>query len=216
MRSVFAFFVGFISGMLFLIIMLWSHGSLRPVHAAMPVSAPAAVVPTATVPPVVVAAPPLPPPVPAGSVPSSELPSLIVPVQGADASKIIDSFEQSRGGGRHEASDIMAPRGTLVLAAADGTVAKLFNSRRGGITIYQFDPTRTWCYYYAHLDHYAAGLVEGAPLRQGQTIGYVGSTGDASPTAPHLHFAIFKLGPEKHWWKGTAVNPYPFLTRHAR
>lgn len=147
----------------------------------------------------------------------AEVPRLIIPVQGADVAKILDTFAQSRGGdNRHEATDIMAPRGTPVLAAADGTIAKLFNSRRGGITIYQFDPTATWCYYYAHLDHYAPSLAEGAAVSQRQVIGYVGSTGDASPAAPHLHFAILKLSPEKHWWQGTPVNPYPVLMQHAR
>jgi murein DD-endopeptidase MepM/ murein hydrolase activator NlpD len=229
MRSVVLFCSGFIAGMLFLIVMLWSHGSLQPVRASAasaPASIPASI--PATAPdalPAVKAATrrsPLPPPAPPpAALPQQaligEVPPLIVPVQGAKAAKILDTFEQGRrGDNRHEATDIMAARGTPVLAAADGTVAKLFNSRLGGITIYQFDPTRSWCYYYAHLDHYAPGLSEGMAVRQGQLVGYVGSTGDASPTAPHLHFAIFRLGPEKQWWKGTAVNPYPVLMRHAR
>ncbi len=105
----------------------------------------------------------------------------------------------------------MAPRGTPVLAADDGTIEKLFLSKPGGITIYEFDPTRRYSYYYAHLDSYAKGLKEGMPVKRGEEIGIVGSTGDASPNAPHLHFAIFVLGPEKQWWKGTAINPYPIL-----
>jgi murein DD-endopeptidase MepM/ murein hydrolase activator NlpD len=87
-------------------------------------------------------------------------------------------------------------------------VVKLFLSKPGGITIYQFDPGSNYAYYYAHLDRYADGVVEGTSLRKGQVIGYVGSTGNASPDAPHLHFAIFKLGPERQWWRGMPLNPY--------
>ena len=117
------------------------------------------------------------------------------------------------GGRPHEAIDILAPRGTPVLAAANGRVVKLFTSQQGGLTVYQFDPTVTWAYYYAHLDRYAPGLAEGMTLSRGDRVGDVGSTGNASPEAPHLHFAIFRLGPEKQWWKGQPVNPYPLLLR---
>ena len=139
---------------------------------------------------------------------------LLIPVAGMSAGQLSDTFNDMRGGGtrRHEAIDIMASRGTPVLAASDGKVAKLFTSVPGGFTIYEFDPTTTYAYYYAHLDHYAPDLSEGKLLRRGDVIGYVGSTGDASPDAPHLHFAIVQLGPEKQWWKGTAINPYPLLT----
>ena len=116
---------------------------------------------------------------------------------------------------RHEALDIMAPAGTPVLAVADGHVEKLFDSERGGLTVYQFEPTGRWCYYYAHLQSYAPGLVEGAEVKRGQVLGYVGSTGNAAPSAPHLHFAVFALGPERQWWVGTPVNPYPLLARPA-
>jgi murein DD-endopeptidase MepM/ murein hydrolase activator NlpD len=109
----------------------------------------------------------------------------------------------------------MSARGTPVLAVEDGKVAKLFLSKPGGITIYQFDPASQYAYYYAHLDRYAEGLTEGASLRKGQVIGYVGSTGNASPDAPHLHFAIFKLGPERQWWRGAPLNPY-LVWRDAR
>ena len=106
----------------------------------------------------------------------------------------------------------MAPRRTPVLAVDDGMIAKLFNSRGGGgLTIYQFDPSEIFCYYYAHLDGYAPGLREGQAVRRGEIIGYVGSTGNASPDAPHLHFAIFRLTPERQWWKGEPINPYPVL-----
>jgi murein DD-endopeptidase MepM/ murein hydrolase activator NlpD len=135
--------------------------------------------------------------------------ALTLPVQGISAAQLTDTYTQARGAGTpHEAIDIMAARGTPVLAVEDGKVVKLFLSKPGGITIYQFDPGSNYAYYYAHLDRYADGLAEGATLRKGQVIGYVGSTGNASPDAPHLHFAIFKLGPERQWWRGTPLNPY--------
>lgn len=137
---------------------------------------------------------------------------LLVPVAGVFAGQLSDTYTQSRGAGRsHDAIDIMAPRGTPVVAVADGKVAKLFNSKPGGLTIYQFDAQDQVAYYYAHLDSYAAGIVEGKPLKRGELLGYVGSTGNASADAPHLHFAIFVLGPEKYWWRGTAINPFPLL-----
>jgi murein DD-endopeptidase MepM/ murein hydrolase activator NlpD len=138
--------------------------------------------------------------------------ALLIPVAGVRAAQLTDTFNDSRDGTRrHEALDIMAARGTPVLAASDGTVAKLFTSVPGGLTIYEFDPTSTYAYYYAHLDHYAPGLAEGKAIKRGDLIAYVGSTGNASADAPHLHFAIFVLGPEKQWWKGTAIDPYPLL-----
>jgi peptidoglycan LD-endopeptidase LytH len=133
------------------------------------------------------------------------------PVEGVERKELRDTFSDTRGQGRsHEALDIMAPRGTPVRAVEDGTIAKLFDSRGGGgLTIYQFDPSETFCYYYAHLDAYALGIREGQTVRRGQVIGYVGSTGNASPDAPHLHFTIFQLTPERKWWKGEPLNPYP-------
>ena len=124
-----------------------------------------------------------------------------------------DSFDEVRGKARHEALDIMAARGTPVLAVADGRVAKLFTSLPGGLTVYQFDSSQTVAYYYAHLDRYADGLTEGALLKRGQLLGTVGSTGNASFDAPHLHFAVFVLGPQRQWWTGTPVNPYPLFNR---
>jgi murein DD-endopeptidase MepM/ murein hydrolase activator NlpD len=215
-RAAVVFFAGFAAGMLFLLVLLWQYGPLQPVRAAMPTAPEAAVpkvVPLPGAPPRTVPPPPVALPQPTLQ---SQVPDLLVPVQGADVSKIIDTFDQGRDGRKHEAVDIMAPRGTPVLATAEGQIAKLFYSRRGGITIYQFDPSQTWCYYYAHLDRYAEGLGESMTVTKGQVIGYVGSTGDAAPEAPHLHFEISKLGPEKQWWKGTAINPYPILIRHAR
>ena len=137
---------------------------------------------------------------------------LLIPVKGIAVDALLDTFNDARGQSRvHDAIDIMAPRGTPVMAVADGTVEKLFTSDAGGLTIYQFEPSGRYAYYYAHLDRYAAGLDEGDMLRRGQVIGYVGSTGNASDDAPHLHFAIFQLGPEKRWWEGSAINPYPLL-----
>ncbi len=122
-----------------------------------------------------------------------------------------DTFEAHRGSGAHEAIDIAAPRGTPVIAVDEGRVVKLFLSVPGGRTIYQFDAHANFAYYYAHLDAYAEGLREGSVVKRGDVLGYVGTTGNAPANAPHLHFAIFRLGPEKRWWQGSAVNPYPFL-----
>jgi murein DD-endopeptidase MepM/ murein hydrolase activator NlpD len=138
------------------------------------------------------------------------------PIEGLHAADLHDSFDQIRGQGRHEAIDILEPLGTPVHAVEDGVVAKLFLSKRGGNTIYQFDPTATFCYYYAHLDHYRADLREGMHVARGEVIGYVGATGDADAAAPHLHFTIFRLGPEKHWWQGTPINPYPLLLSYLK
>lgn len=137
---------------------------------------------------------------------------LLVPVQGIKAADLTDTFDQARGEQRqHEALDIMAPKGTPVLAAADGKVVKLFQSKPGGLTLYQFDPTGQFAYYYAHLDRYADGVAEGKELKRGDLVGYVGVTGNADPDAPHLHFALVQLTPEKQWWKGTPINPYPLM-----
>lgn len=143
----------------------------------------------------------------------AEPPALLLPVQDVQASDLRDTYGDGRDGDKrgHEAIDIMAPRGTPVLAADDGRIAKLFLSQAGGITIYQFDPTGQFAYYYAHLERYADGLAEGQSVRRGAVIGYVGSSGNARPDAPHLHFALFRLGPEKHWWQGEPVNPFGYL-----
>ena len=138
--------------------------------------------------------------------------ALAVPVAGVEKSALTSSFDDPRGGGRmHEAIDILAPRGTPVVAVADGRIAKLFTSAAGGLTIYQFDPEERFCYYYAHLDSYASDLNEGQLVNRGATIGYVGTTGNAPASAPHLHFAIFRLGPDKRWWEGEAIDPFLVL-----
>jgi len=137
---------------------------------------------------------------------------LLVPVDGIAFAQLTDNYDQPRGTERHhEALDIMAAKGTKVVAAADGKIAKLFTSKPGGLTVYQFDPGEKYAYYYAHLDRYADGLKEGQVLHKGDVLGYVGTTGNADPNAPHLHFAVFELTPEKQWWKGTPVDPYPLL-----
>ena len=139
---------------------------------------------------------------------------LVIPVAGVTAAQLLDTYTDARGSDRaHEAIDIMAPRGTPVYAVEDGRVEKLFDSKQGGLTVYQFDRNSEVAYYYAHLDSYAPGLAAGQQLKQGDLVGYVGYTGNANPQAPHLHFAIFRLGPEKKWWKGTPINPYPFLRK---
>ena len=133
------------------------------------------------------------------------------PIVGLTPKDLHDTFDQLRGLAKHEAIDIMEPRGTTVQAVVDGTIAKLFLSKPGGNTIYLFDEAGDFCYYYAHLDRYAPNLREGMHVSRGQVIAIVGSTGNASPETPHLHFTIFQLGPEKRWWKGTPINPYPAL-----
>jgi murein DD-endopeptidase MepM/ murein hydrolase activator NlpD len=140
---------------------------------------------------------------------------LVLPVAGVAPSALTDTYTQARGGRTHEAIDIMAPLGTPVHAVDDGKLVKLFNSLPGGLTVYQFDPEGNLAYYYAHLDRYAPGLKEGMQLRRGDLIGYVGVTGNSAPDAPHLHFAVFRLGPEREWWKGEPINPY-FALRNAQ
>jgi murein DD-endopeptidase MepM/ murein hydrolase activator NlpD len=138
---------------------------------------------------------------------------LIIPVPGVKASELRDTFNEMRGGGTrtHEALDIMAPRGTPVLSASNGRVLKLHDSRDGGLMVYAADASDRFVLMYAHLDHYADGMRDGLPLRQGQVIGYVGTTGNAAENAPHLHFAIAHPRDVKLWWTGAAIDPRPLL-----
>jgi murein DD-endopeptidase MepM/ murein hydrolase activator NlpD len=140
---------------------------------------------------------------------------LLIPVEGVPPSALTDTFTQARAGGLHphDAIDIMAARGRAVLAASDGRVEKLFWSKDGGRTVYQRSRDGRTLYYYAHLDAYAPGLHEGQALRRGQRIATVGSTGNADPAAPHLHFAVHAMQPGDRWYGGRAVNPYPLLVR---
>jgi murein DD-endopeptidase MepM/ murein hydrolase activator NlpD len=142
---------------------------------------------------------------------ASSLQEMIPPISGLTVANIHDTFNEIHNGHPHEATDIIVAKGTPVHAVTAGTIRKLFLSKPGGITVYAFDETEDYCYYYAHLDRYATGLREGMQIASGDIIGYVGTTGNAAPDAPHLHIAVFKLGPDKLWWKGTAVNPYPYL-----
>lgn len=137
--------------------------------------------------------------------------SLMIPVAGIAPGDLRDTYEQGRAGHTHEAIDIAAPVGTPVVAVDNGRIAKLFTSKPGGLTVYQFDSDGRLAYYYAHLDAYAPGLQEGMEVRRGMPLGTVGSTGNADPKAPHLHFAVFRLGPEQRWWEGAAINPFPAL-----
>jgi uncharacterized membrane protein len=141
---------------------------------------------------------------------------LTMPLAGIDPMKLHSSFNDLRAGTRrHEALDIMAPRRTPVLSAASGRVLKLFTSRDGGLMVYAADSAEQFILMYAHLDAYAPELRDGLALSRGQLIGYVGSTGNASPNAPHLHFAIAQNPGVAQWWKGTPVDPLPLLQRAA-
>lgn len=158
----------------------------------------------------------LPPPPPAAAQPPAlgAEPALIIPVAGVRPDQLVDTFAQAREAGmrRHDAIDIMAPRGTPVIAAAPGRIEKLRLSHDGGNTVYVRSASGRRLYYYAHLEGYAPGLSEGAMLAQGAAIGTVGATGNADPLAPHLHFAVSNIAPGENWWAPTiAINPYPLL-----
>jgi murein DD-endopeptidase MepM/ murein hydrolase activator NlpD len=139
--------------------------------------------------------------------------ALRLPVDDAEIDATEGHFAQPRNGGSraHEAIDILAPRHTPIRAVDAGTIAKLFFSAGGGVTVYQFDPSEQYCYYYAHLERYAHGLKEGARVSRGEVIGYVGTSGNAPPNTPHLHFAIFELTDARRWWDGRPVDPYLVL-----
>jgi murein DD-endopeptidase MepM/ murein hydrolase activator NlpD len=141
---------------------------------------------------------------------------VVIPVAGIRREQLHPMFDDARTGHAHHALDILAPRGTPVLAAVDGTIRKLFVSGAGGLTIYQTDPEQADIYYYAHLDRYASDMHEGMTVKRGDVIGYVGTTGNAPPGTPHLHFAIMILPPTKEWWKGEAIDPYPILMQRGR
>lgn len=130
---------------------------------------------------------------------------------------LVDTFSQARAGGArvHDAIDIMAPIGKPVVAAAPGRVEKIFFSQGGGgNTVYVRSDDGKWSYYYAHLSAYAPGLHEGQRVLRGAPVGFVGSTGNANPAGPHLHFAINRMSPGEKWWQGSPVNPYPLLAGH--
>jgi murein DD-endopeptidase MepM/ murein hydrolase activator NlpD len=136
---------------------------------------------------------------------------LALPVQGVKRVDLVDGFLEQRDGHVHHALDILAPRHTPIRAAADGTIAALNASRAGGTSIWQYDETGAYCYFYAHLQKYAEGLRAGQKVLRGDVIGYVGTTGNAPRGTPHLHFAMFRLESRGRWWAGVPVNPYPLL-----
>jgi len=231
-----AFLIGFVAGMAILAGALWFTGGLRlsaaasaagtrsrtlapPVDTSLPNLSEAVKQPPMTSPLQLPeearqAKPPAPPNAEGEaerSIPEAGADHPIIPIAGVLAGQLEDTFHDVRDGHQHEALDIPAARGTPVRAAVEGNVARLFTSKPGGLTVYQFDDAQQYCYYYAHLDRDATGLKEGTLLRMGQVLGFVGTTGDAPQNAPHLHFAVFRLGPEKAWWKGTPVDPLPLL-----
>lgn len=135
------------------------------------------------------------------------------PLDGLNLSALHSNFDERRGGGtrQHQALDLIAPRRTPVKSAATGRVLRLFTSRAGGLMIYATDSSERFICLYAHLDGYAPGLRDGAALARGQVIGYVGSTGNASANAPHLHFAIARSADVKQWSMGKPIDPLPVL-----
>jgi murein DD-endopeptidase MepM/ murein hydrolase activator NlpD len=145
------------------------------------------------------------------SVPRIEFagPRLQFPVPKVSSGAMADSFDDRRGQRAHHAVDIFAPRHSPVVAVDDGTVARLLRSSGGGISVYQFDSSERYCYFYAHLESYAGGLAEGQEVKRGQVLGYVGTTGNASRSSPHLHFAISLVPAPKQWWGGSPIDPYP-------
>lgn len=150
---------------------------------------------------------------------TAETAQLVIPVMGVSADQLVDSFQDERGGGTrlHNGIDIMAEAGTSVIAAAPGTLVRMFRSDRGGNTVYVRSEDGRTIYYYAHLDDYAPGLTEGMAIRRSQRLGTVGSSGNADPAAPHLHFEVTRTTPSSEWWEpGNSVNPFPLLTRERR
>lgn len=149
------------------------------------------------------------PPSPEAAEPAS---GLLIPVSGIGPDELVDTYSEARGQGRvHNAIDIMAPRGRPVLAAAPGTILQIFESERGGRTIYQLDPDGETVYYYAHLDSYQPGLDAGDEVARGDTIGTVGDSGNAAPGNTHLHFAMWTVTDSTQFWDGEPINPYPIL-----
>jgi len=192
-------------------------GSTPP--ATAPEVAPTVSPAPAEPPPVAPTPPPTAAPPPAGygavgegDLISLKMKNLLIPVASVSASQLRDCFNDGRSEGRqHQALDIMASQGTPVLAVADGAVAKLFQSDKGGITLYQLDSSGLYYFYYAHLLRYADGIAEGKQLKRGEVIGYVGDTGNAGPGNFHLHFAISKPSAPGKWSGGEPINPYPLL-----
>ena len=194
---------------LVVLLALVSSGCARQVYS-VPAAAPA--------PRVVLAGVTAPAPIPRASVSSTEAVDYIlargmeIPVAGATMSQLRDTFDEGRDGGRiHRALDIMAPRGTAVLSADSGRILRVSSSALGGNSIYATDPLGRVVYYYAHLDGFQPGLTQGASVARGDTLGFVGTTGNAPKDAPHLHFQVMRMPPDGKYWDGDAINPYPLL-----
>ena len=231
---------GFVAGAFVVATIVWQYGNVIGSHAAArqyPANAPSAVdrwvdtvarddvgdpvirgadlpFPVATTggaPEIATPPPSLEPVMKAPAAEELEDRDLIIPVDGITPEQLTRSFADKRGDRQHEAIDILAPQHTPVKAIEAGRIARLFYSKAGGVTVYQFDPSERFCYYYAHLDRYAEGLAEGQQVRQGQVIGYVGVTGNAPKNTPHLHFAIFRLSAARRWWEGSPIDPYDVL-----
>lgn len=143
----------------------------------------------------------------------AHLGTLLFPVAGGHEAKLADSFDEPRDGGTrvHRAIDIMAPRGTPVLAVSDGRILRLSNTAKGGISVYAANLDEQYVYYYAHLDRYHPSVYAGRPLLRGDTIGYVGTTGNAPKDLPHLHFQLMRMPSDRKYWNGEPINPYPLL-----
>ena len=153
------------------------------------------------------------PAAPADATAVAHLNSLFFPVAGMDSTRLDDSFDDPRDGGvrKHQAIDIMAPRGSAVMAVQDGRILKLSKSAKGGTTVYATDLEEKFVYYYAHLDRYHGNVYAGRPLMRGDTIGYVGTTGNAPKNVPHLHFQVMRMPADRKYWSGEPINPYPLL-----
>jgi len=217
---------GFVAGVFAMALIVWQFGSVVPTRNstrtegpkppaatdadrnAPVVGAPAPAATSGSKAPEVASPSMAPPPASTSDLKDRDL---LIPVEGVRADQLTPQFKDPRTGHTHEALDILAPIGTPVKAVEDGRIARLFLSKAGGTTIYQFDPGETYCYYYAHLDRYADGIREGDRVKRGQVIGYVGVSGNAPKNTPHLHFAVFRLTGEKRWWEGTPLDPYEIL-----
>jgi hypothetical protein len=219
--QLFAATVGFLAGMAVMSLITVVHRVDRPAAVTQHVPAAAGDNPRMAVRPSTndvapVVAPPVPDTV-GGALAEAAVDELrkrrfALPVHGATREQLQDTFDDARSEGRrHEALDLLAPRHTPVVAVEDGTIARLLTSAAGGISVYQFDPTTRYAYYYAHLDRYADGLSEGDAVTRGQVLGYVGTSGNAPANTPHLHFGIFALTAEKRWWQGTPIDPFEVL-----
>jgi Peptidase family M23 len=155
--------------------------------------------------------------------PSGKVPRLIFPIAGAVA--FSNDFGAARYSGTHQGNDLMAVRRTIAVAAEAGTIKYWTTSSRAGCMLYLYGKSGT-TYLYIHLNNdvtkgndnrgkcvpgvaYAKGLKDGAPVEAGQAIGYVGNSGDADQTDPHLHFEV-------HPNDGAATNPYPYLMKSER